>query len=80
MMVSTSYLEIYHQVHEMASIHLLVGYFFFIHATVISGYPTWTVSTFSDLVGPAMVNELHAEEWGQHTLRYIPCEISTSPV
>ena len=63
---------------DKAAINLLVGDFF-IHATIISSCPAWSITTFSDLVQPLEVHELQVDSWRFLSLRQTPYEMVTLP-
>lgn len=63
--------------YEMVTDYLLIGDFTCWYIPTISGLPVYDGSIFADSIWPSGINELFADEWGDHTLPYIPHEVST---
>ena len=61
----------------MATAYLLIGDFTCWYIPAISGLPVYDGSIFADSIWPSGVNELFATEWREHTLPYVPHEVST---
>ena len=56
---------------------MLIGDFTCWYIPAISDLPAYVSGIVTDSIWPSEVNELFADEWGEHTLPYIPHEVST---
>ena len=63
--------------YEMATTYLLIGDFTCWYIPAISDFPVHVSSIFADSIWPSRVNKLFADKWGEHTLPYVPHEVST---
>ena len=61
----------------MATTYLLIGDFTCWYIPAISDLLVYVGGIFTDSIWPSGVNELFADEWGEHTLPYISHEVST---